>query len=358
MGLFIPNFMSKDVDRSIEAIQNLDNQKKIAKAALQHGSSKVRYEAVKKLNIPSVLESIALSDADARVRLAAIKSSEYCDPPVYTSAERHKNEAIHLSDNALVRIAANERDETVAEHAIWKIRSVKVLDEFMKNTPFESRAVHAYLRAKEIAGYDAAKLSALFSSTRHKYLKECIVADCKEESMLIEFALKTRESKLFTDIVVNRLSPEAAKRVMDEMQFSIPICFFCGKLAFRWYVFNEKHICHACLNCASASEKTEDVSLVHGIVAGKDIPAGKYIVQATVTSAQGDTLTQSRGGAMFLAAQICSQYNEDGIRGRMELELLDGDVLKGSLCAAFQQVEVLAQFEEFDLAGAFAKRFS
>ena len=68
---------------------------------------------------------------------------------------------------------------------------------------------------------------------------------------------------------------------------------------------------------------------------------------AVGTCEEGEEVRQVRNGAVFVSTVLTSQYNEDGIPGRMEFDFLAGDRFEGTKCR-FQQKEIQAELVEIN----------
>ncbi len=131
MGLFTP-WMSTDRARAENAIENLNDQRKIAEAALKAPLERTRAFAVKKLTDQEVIAKIAATDSSVYVRTEAIIKCDYSK--IYrikeNQATRKAMEEIY-DDNMLFKIAAEATSFFARMNASKKIMNVELLKELI-----------------------------------------------------------------------------------------------------------------------------------------------------------------------------------------------------------------------------------
>jgi hypothetical protein len=127
MGLFTP-WMSKDRPRAENAIGNLNDQKKIAEAALKAPLETTRAIAVKKLTDQEVIAKIAATDSSVYVRTEAIIKCDYSK--IYRNkASQFARKAMEeiSDDNMLFKIAAEATSLFARMNASERIMNVELL---------------------------------------------------------------------------------------------------------------------------------------------------------------------------------------------------------------------------------------
>jgi hypothetical protein len=126
MGLFKPEWQSKNVQKALEAIERLDDQKKLARAATFAGRHiEVRVAAIKKLSDQAVLKRIAL---DSQVET----HSDLCDlsrAAIETLSDQASLEeiALHYCDSITLPYHIIIRRKSLACAAAEKLTSATVI---------------------------------------------------------------------------------------------------------------------------------------------------------------------------------------------------------------------------------------
>ncbi len=356
MGWFTPKYLNKDTRKAIDAIHKLTDQGALAEAALKHPSAEVREQAVKRLTDLPVLEKIMQSDPATRVRLAALKTDSRLKNPVYIGDELQEVEKIHPDDTILFSVALRDSSGEVRNCAMMKLQSHELVRRLAIASSDEELAKAAcihYLSIEHCFGYcseprnpDLGMIKTLFDETPFQSVRWAILDNLRDYPHLIgDIASSVSDFSIFKRIVEKADSAEEARVITRVRGQSLPVCGRCHRPAFRYYRFGNDHIC--CWKCVNFQSPDSYTHAHKDIIAGVDIPAGKYLVMAVGTCEEGEEVRQVRNGKIYKSVVLTSQYNEDGIPGQIDFEFLEGDGFEGARCG-FQQKEILAEFIEIN----------
>lgn len=356
MGLFTPKYLSKDICKAIKAVKELNDQRDLAVAAQKHPSYEVRVEAVKRLTDLPSLERIMQTDPSMQVRLAAMKTDSRLDQPIYSAEELAVVENIHPSDEVLFSVALHDSYEIVRQSAMYKIQSHDLVSRLAVESADKELAKMAcvhFLSLEHYFGYcsgprnpDQGKVIALYKATPHQSVRWAITDNLRSYPDLIrQIALSDNDFANFKRIVEKTDSAEEARAITEARGQSLPVCPHCHRPAFWYYRFGNDRIC--CWECINFDYPHSYRHTHKDVAVGIDIPAGRYMVLAVGTREEGEEVRQVRNGEVFESTFLTSQYNEDGIPGRMEFDFLEGDRFEGTRCG-FQQKEVQAELVEIN----------
>ena len=356
MGWFTPKYLNKDTRKAIDAIHKLTDQGALAEAALKHPSAEVREQAVKRLTDLPVLEKIMQSDPATRVRLAALKTDSRLKNPVYIGDELQEVEKIHPDDTILFSVALRDSSGEVRNCAMMKLQSHELVRRLAIASSDEELAKAAcihYLSIEHCFGYcseprnpDLGMIKTLFDETPFQSVRWAILDNLRQYPHLIgDIASSVSDFSIFKRIVEKADSAEEARVITKARGQSLPVCGRCHRPAFRYYRFGNDRIC--CWKCVNFQSPNSYAHAHKDIIAGVDIPAGKYLVMAVGTCEEGEEVRQVRNGKIYKSVVLTSQYNEDGIPGQIDFEFLEGDGFEGARCG-FQQKEILAEFIEIN----------
>lgn len=356
MGLFTPKYLSKDISKAIKAVKELNDQQALAVAAQKHPSYEVRVEAVKRLTDLPSLERIMQTDPSVRVRLAALKTDSRLDKPIYSDEELEEAEKIHPGDEVLFSVALHDSFEVVRDSAMYKIQSHDLVSRLAvesKNEELAKTACVHFLSLEHYFGYcpgprnpDQDKVKALYKATPHRSVRWEIIDNLRDYPDLIrEIALFDDDFANFKRIVEMIDSADEARAITESRGLSLLVCPHCHRPAFRYYRFGSNRIC--CWKCINFKYSDSYSHTHQNVEAGIDFPTGRYLVMAVGTCEEGEEVRQVRNGRVFVRTVLTSQYNEDGIPGRMEFDFLAGDRFEGTRCG-FQQKEIQAELVEIN----------
>ncbi len=356
MGLFTPKYLSKDIDKAITAVNKLTDQRALAVTAQKHPSAKVREQAVKRLTDLPALEKIMQTDPSTRVRLAALKIDSRLEKPVYNRDELEEAENIHPRDDVLFSVALHDSNEIVRRCALYKIQSHELVYRMTIEAPDEDLAKNAcihYLDIEHYFGYcsepqnlDLNKVKTMFSATLYQSVRWAIIDNMRKYPDLIrEIVLSCSDFSIFKRIVEKADNAEEARAIFEAKGQPLPVCMHCRRPAFRYYRFGNERVC--CWKCINFNHPDSYAHTHKDITAGIDIPTGRYLVMAVATCEEGEEVRQVRNGQVHASIVLTSQYNEEGIPGRIDLEFLQGDRFEGARCG-FQQKEVQAELVEIN----------
>lgn len=339
MGLFKPDYLSNDIQKAIEAVSKLNNQNKLAAVATKHPSKEVRLEAVKKLTYPPALEEIMLNDIDPKVRFAAIKPQTYLASKIYSLEEREFNESIILNESVLFKVAMHDKHSSVALCAIDKIQSPHILFKIALTADDTDKVKQALCCLADNQDFDKDNIYEIYEKIQDSEVKKEIISNySKQTGSLLRFSSITDDIELFKYILSKAKTENEVIEIANSKGFKLPICSICKWPVFSYYKLKNDQVC--CDNCLNYSDSKKDVSIKKGIICGEDFPKGSYWVNATITSDEGDEIKIIRNGEVFASFVLNSKYNEEGIKGKMKFEFLDGDILKGDLRVGLQQLDI------------------
>jgi hypothetical protein len=318
MGLFTPKYLSKDSTKAILAIQRLTDQNALAVAALK---------------------------IDSRLK-----------KPIYSVDELEEAERIHPNEDVLFSVALRDSSEIVRINALEKIQSSELVRRLAIESSDKELAKQAcvkYLVTEHYFGHrsesgnlDQGKVVALYKATPHQAVRWEIIDNFRQFPDLIrEIALFDDDFTNFKRIVESTNCAEEARAITEARGQSLPVCLLCHRPMFRYYQFGNERVC--CWTCLNFNFSDAYAHTHKDVIAGIDIPTGRYLVMAVGTCEEGEEVRQVRDGQIFKRAVLTSQYNDDGIPGRMEVDFDEGDKFEGAKCG-FQQKEIHAELIEIN----------